>query len=84
MIIRESVKVGDKEITIETGRIAKQASGSVLVSSGETMVLVTVVETGAISPTCSQWWAPRRPFTSARFPGQDPSLVSVSRASTAS
>jgi polyribonucleotide nucleotidyltransferase len=43
MIIRESVKVGDKEITIETGRIAKQASGSVLVSSGETMVLVTVV-----------------------------------------
>jgi polyribonucleotide nucleotidyltransferase len=43
MIIRESVKVGDKEVTIETGRIAKQASGSVLVSSGETMVLVTVV-----------------------------------------
>jgi len=42
MIIRESVKVGDKEITIETGRIAKQAAGSVLVSSGETMVLVTV------------------------------------------
>ncbi len=43
MIIRESVKIGDKEVTIETGRIAKQASGSVLVSSGETMVLVTVV-----------------------------------------
>ncbi len=43
MIIRESVKVGDKEVTIETGRIAKQASGSVLVSCGETMVLVTVV-----------------------------------------
>ena len=43
MIIRESVKIGDKEVTIETGRIAKQASGSVLVSCGETMVLVTVV-----------------------------------------
>ena len=43
MIIRESVKIGDKEITIETGRIAKQASGSVLVSCGETVVLVTVV-----------------------------------------
>ena len=42
MIIRESVKVGDKEITIETGRIAKQAAGSVFVSCGETMVLVTV------------------------------------------
>ncbi|MEM9730887.1 MAG: polyribonucleotide nucleotidyltransferase, partial [Myxococcota bacterium] len=42
MIIRESVKVGDKTITIETGRIAKQAAGSVFVSCGETMVLVTV------------------------------------------
>jgi polyribonucleotide nucleotidyltransferase len=42
MIIRESVKVGDKTITIETGRIAKQAAGAALVSSGETMVLVTV------------------------------------------
>ncbi|MGB8331966.1 MAG: polyribonucleotide nucleotidyltransferase, partial [Polyangiales bacterium] len=42
MIIRESVQVGDKTITIETGRIAKQAAGSVFVSCGETMVLVTV------------------------------------------
>ncbi|MFZ1864786.1 MAG: polyribonucleotide nucleotidyltransferase, partial [Polyangiales bacterium] len=42
MIIRESVQVGDKTITIETGRIAKQAAGSVLVSCGETIVLVTV------------------------------------------
>ncbi len=42
MIIRESVKVGDKTLTIETGRIAKQAGGSVLVTSGETVVLVTV------------------------------------------
>ena len=42
MIIRESVKVGDKSITIETGRIAKQANGSVLVSCGESIVLVTV------------------------------------------
>ena len=42
MIIRESVQVGDKTITFETGRIAKQADGSVLISCGETMVLVTV------------------------------------------
>ena len=42
MIIRESVQVGDKNITIETGRIAKQAAGSVLVTCGETVVLVTV------------------------------------------
>jgi len=40
-IIRESVQVGSTTITFETGRIAKQAHGSVLVSAGETMVLVT-------------------------------------------
>ncbi len=48
MIIRESVKVGDRTITLETGRIAKQASGAVLVSSGETVVLVTA--TGSQEP----------------------------------
>ncbi|MBX3275571.1 MAG: polyribonucleotide nucleotidyltransferase [Sandaracinaceae bacterium] len=42
MIIRESVNIGDKVVTLETGRIAKQASGSVLVTSGESVVLVTV------------------------------------------
>jgi polyribonucleotide nucleotidyltransferase len=41
MIIRESVKVGDSTVTLETGRIARQAQGSVLVSCGETVVLVT-------------------------------------------
>ena len=35
--------VSGKEMIFETGRLAKQASGSVLVSSGETMVLVTAV-----------------------------------------
>ncbi len=42
MIIRESVKLGDKTISIETGRIAKQAGGSVLVTCGESVVLITV------------------------------------------
>jgi len=40
-IIRESVEVGSTTITIETGRIAKQANGSVLISAGESIVLVT-------------------------------------------
>ena len=38
-----TVTVGGKPITIETGRMAKQADGSVLVSSGNNMVLVTAV-----------------------------------------
>jgi polyribonucleotide nucleotidyltransferase len=35
--------VGDKQITIETGRMAKQADGAVLVTCGNNMVLVTAV-----------------------------------------
>jgi polyribonucleotide nucleotidyltransferase len=35
--------VSGKEIIFETGRLAKQASGSILVQTGETLVLVTAV-----------------------------------------
>lgn len=38
-----TTSVGGRQITIETGRMAKQADGSVLVSSGNNMVLVTAV-----------------------------------------
>jgi len=38
-----SVQVGNQEITFETGKLAKQADGSVVVRSGETMVLATAV-----------------------------------------
>lgn len=38
---RYEVKVGDKITTIETGKMAKQANGSVVVRRGDTMVLVT-------------------------------------------
>jgi polyribonucleotide nucleotidyltransferase len=37
-----SINYGGKEVTVETGRLAKQADGSVLVSSEGTSVLVTV------------------------------------------
>ncbi len=37
-----SVKIGSTEMIFETGRIAKQAQGSVLVTCGETMVLSAV------------------------------------------
>ena len=42
MIIREKVRIGDQVVTLETGRIAKQAGGSCLVRAGDTIVLVTV------------------------------------------
>jgi polyribonucleotide nucleotidyltransferase len=43
MFVRESVMVGGRALTLETGRLAKQAHGSILVTYGDTMVLVTVV-----------------------------------------
>ena len=43
MAHRTSCTVSGKEIIFETGRLAKQASGSILVQTGETLVLVTAV-----------------------------------------
>src|SRR6188508_3765806 len=37
---RREVRVGSRTISIETGKLAKQAHGSVIVRSGDTMVLV--------------------------------------------
>src|SRR6187200_598414 len=36
-----SVTIGGREITFETGKLAKQADGSVVVRSGDTMILAT-------------------------------------------
>ena len=43
--MKKTVKaiIGNKEITIETGKLAKQADGAVTVSCGDTVVLVTAV-----------------------------------------
>ena len=43
MIRTVTAQVGDQSIAFETGKMAKQADGSVVVSCGETMALVTVV-----------------------------------------
>ncbi len=44
----ETIDFGGKKLTLETGRLAKQASGAVLVTYGETMVLVTVTTTYSV------------------------------------
>ena len=41
--ISVSFQYGDQQVTLETGRIAKQATAAVLVTMGETIVLTTVV-----------------------------------------
>jgi len=41
--IKKSIQFGAHTLTLETGEIARQADGAVLVSYGDTAVLVTVV-----------------------------------------
>jgi polyribonucleotide nucleotidyltransferase len=37
------VPIGDKELIIETGKLAKQADGAAVVTYGETVLIVTAV-----------------------------------------
>jgi polyribonucleotide nucleotidyltransferase len=46
-----SADIGGRPLTIKAGKVAKQASGSVVVTYGETMVLVTVVAAHDVRPT---------------------------------
>ena len=41
--LKESIKVGGEDLIVETGKVAKQADGSVIIRYGETMLLVTAV-----------------------------------------
>ena len=48
MVKNYSIEISGRNINVETGRIAKQANGSVVVTSGETVVLVTAVATDSV------------------------------------
>jgi polyribonucleotide nucleotidyltransferase len=41
--VRKEIKFGDDTVVLETGKIARQATGAVMASIGDTTVLVTVV-----------------------------------------
>jgi polyribonucleotide nucleotidyltransferase len=42
-VIKKSFQYGDQTVTLETGEIARQATGAVMVSMGDTVILATVV-----------------------------------------
>jgi polyribonucleotide nucleotidyltransferase len=46
--LKESIKLGDRDLTVEVGRVAKQADGSCVIRYGDTMVLCAAV--GAQTP----------------------------------
>jgi polyribonucleotide nucleotidyltransferase len=72
MFIREGVDIGGKELSIETGRMAKQADGAVVVRYGDTMVLVTLValdherEADFLPLTCEYQ---EKTFAAGKIPG---------------
>ena len=41
--LNKTFKYGDYDVTLETGQVARQASGSVMVTMGDTVVMVTAV-----------------------------------------
>src|SRR5947208_15898734 len=41
--LNESIKLGSQELVVETGKVAKQADGSVIIRYGDTMLLVAAV-----------------------------------------
>ncbi|MDE3045136.1 MAG: polyribonucleotide nucleotidyltransferase [Verrucomicrobiota bacterium] len=45
-----SIPVGDKTLVLETGKIARQANGAVMLSCGETMILATACASPNASP----------------------------------
>lgn len=71
--VRKTFKYGDHEVILETGRIARQATGSVMVTMDETMVLVSVVGNRNLSP--GQGFFPltvnyeEKTYASGRIPG---------------
>ena len=46
--LKESIRVGDRDLTVEVGRVAKQADGSCVIRYGDTMLLCAAV--GAQTP----------------------------------
>ncbi|HWQ81474.1 MAG TPA: polyribonucleotide nucleotidyltransferase [Ignavibacteria bacterium] len=43
MVYRKTIEIGGRQLTLETGKLAKQANGAVLVTYDENVVLCTVV-----------------------------------------
>ncbi len=49
-IVKKEVEIAGKKISLETGKIARQADGAIIARCGETVVLATVVGAKKINP----------------------------------
>jgi len=71
--IKKTFTLGDHQVTLETGEVARQAHGAVICTIDDTMVLATVV--GAKEPRVGQDWFPltvdyaERTYAAGKIPG---------------
>ncbi len=49
-IFKKEIEVGQKKITLETGKIARQADGAIIAQCGETVVIATAVGAKKVNP----------------------------------
>jgi len=49
-IFKEEIKLGEKKLTLETGKIARQADGAIIATCGDTVVISTVVGAKKVDP----------------------------------
>ena len=49
-IFKEELDLGGKKLTLETGKVARQADGAIIATLGETVVISTVVGRKKINP----------------------------------
>ncbi len=49
-VYKKEVKVAGKKISLETGKVARQADGAIIATCGETVVLATVVGAKKVNP----------------------------------
>ena len=49
-IFKEEIKLGEKKITLETGKVARQADGAIIATCGETVVISTAVGAKKVNP----------------------------------
>jgi len=49
-IFKEELKLGEKKLVLETGKVARQADGAIIATCGETVVISTVVGARKVNP----------------------------------
>ena len=49
-VFKKEIEIGGKKITLETGKIARQADGAIIAKCGETVVMATVVGAKKVNP----------------------------------